>query len=71
MLISLIFQNDPFVSHEAILGEQKSIMSELHGAFPEMALLRLCQITNESNETESCQRIALAMELSILFQKRL
>ena len=65
MLISLIFQNDPFISHEAILGEQKSIMSEFYGAFPEIALLRLCQNTNESNETESCQRIVLAMELSI------
>ena len=31
-----------------------SIKSDFHRASPEMALLRLCQITNESTQTENC-----------------
>ena len=31
-----------------------SLMPDFHRASPEMAWLRLCQITNESTETENC-----------------
>ena len=43
-----------------------SLMSDVHKASLKMARLRLCRITNESTESKFKQRVALAVELSIV-----
>ena len=42
------------------------LMSDFHRAYPEMAWLCLCRITNESTETENCY-LSLNRELCWLW----
>ena len=47
MLISSFLLNYPCVSHDAVLGERKSLMSDFHRLSRKMTWLRLCRTTNE------------------------
>ena len=48
------FKMTPASVMKRLKANGASLMSDFHRASPEMAWLRLCQITNESTETENC-----------------